>query len=166
MNFVAWNKTKFLNAEFNLFPHYIKLENSDKIILHFVPKEKPWRYKITFTDTQIPSVYHELFKLFFSYLKLDTEITYTKKIIYSKESIFKKFSRITKNSTPLLWILYFKIKKPFYTLLKNSQGRVWANEFLNRFQIYRLSQKDPKTISASNQLISNWIKKLERLEGV
>ena len=158
MNIVLWNRTKFLSGEFNLFTSYLLINESHRSVVHYVLKKKPWCNIETYIDGMVHPVYYDLFDQFMRCLNLD------KKIFLKKESLINKFRRVSKNSFPLSWFVYFKLKKIFYSLLKNSKKVEGADDFLNRIILYRRLFKDPKLVVASQQLMSHWMQQLEKLK--
>lgn len=160
LNFVLWDKTKFISGIFNLFTHYFLFQNSDKTVIHFVLKKKPWDTQETYIDGKVHSIYYKLFKEFLIALEIDNQLK------INQESFLNKALRISKNSTPILWLVYFNIKKTFFFLFRNSKGVDGANDFLNRIRIYRSSQKDPRFVLESKKFMANWRLKLKKLSEV
>lgn len=160
LNFVLWDKTKFISGIFNLFAHYFLFQNSDETVIHFVLKKKPWNTKETYIDAKTHPIYYKLFKEFLICLKID------KQLKFKHESFLNKARRISKNSAPFLWLVYFKIKKIIFFLLRNSEGVDGTNDFLNRIRKYRSSQKDPRMILESKQFMANWRIKLRKLNEI
>lgn len=154
LNFIFWNKTKFISAEFNLFGFYIPLKEPDKTIIHFNNPIKPW--SAISDETYIP-VYDEIFKEILFRLKLDT---------LKKSSVKEWIKFRLKKHIHFILIFFYKIKKLINILLRNTDKVKDSENNIRATINFNLLKKDEKLIAVQNIFRSNWLEKIKLLDNV